>query len=229
MIYNSVMGKGGEVMRLKNVKGAKEIIDASPYIIKNPWEFKGRYDEIFGNGNKICLEIGMGKGDFIINMALKNKDINYIGIEMFDSVIVRAIQKLEGLDIPNLRLIRFDATNIEDIMERDIDTLYLNFSDPWPKNRNEKRRLTSERFLNRYDSIFKKDKHIIQKTDNRKLFEFSLISYVNHGYLIKDISLDLHGDDYDNIVTEYEKRFSEFGFKIYMVEVIKVDKTLHVK
>lgn len=216
-------------MRLKNVKGAKEIIDASPYIIKNPWKYKGRCDEIFGNKNKICLEIGMGKGDFIINMALKNKSINYIGIEMFDSVIVRAVQKLEGYDIPNLRFIRFDATNIEEIMERDIDTLYLNFSDPWPKNRNEKRRLTSERFLNRYDLIFKKDNHIIQKTDNRKLFEFSLMSYVNHGYLIKDISLDLHNDDYDNVMTEYEKRFSELGFKIYMVEVIKVDKTLHVK
>jgi len=228
MRYNKYIEKG-ENVRLKNVKGAKEIIESSPYIIKEPWKYKGKYDELFGNKNKICLEIGMGKGDFIINMALKNKDINYIGIEMFDSVIVRAVQKLDSLDIPNLKLIRFDATDIEDIMEKDIDTLYLNFSDPWPKNRNEKRRLTSERFLNRYDKIFKKDRHIIQKTDNRKLFEFSLMSYVNHGYIIKDISLDLHSDDYDNVMTEYEKRFVERGLKIYMVEVVKVDKTLHVK
>ena len=208
-------------MRLKNVKGAKDIIEASPYIIKNPEEYKGRYEELFNNKNEIHLEIGMGKGDFIINMALKHKDINFIGIEMFDSVIVRAIQKLDDMDIPNLKLIRFDATNIDDIMDGDIDTLYLNFSDPWPKNRNEKRRLTSERFLSRYESIFKGKKHIIQKTDNRKLFEFSLISFIKYGYVIKNISLDLHEDEYENVMTEYEKRFSSLGCKIYMVEVEK--------
>lgn len=208
-------------MRLKNVKGAKEKIEASTYIIKNPEKYRGKYKEIFKNDNKIHLEIGMGKGDFIIKMAEKNPNINFIGIEMFDSVIVRAVEKLENKKIQNLRLIRFDATNIEEVFEREIDTIYLNFSDPWPKNRTEKRRLTSKRFLNRYDKIFKEKNHIIQKTDNRKLFEFSLISYIENGYKIKDISLNLHDDEYENIETEYEKKFVSLGYPIYMVEVEK--------
>lgn len=208
-------------MRLKNVKGAKEKIEASTYIIKNPEKYRGKYKEIFKNNNKIHLEIGMGKGDFIIKMAEKNPNINFIGVEMFDSVIVRAVEKLENKKIQNLRLIRFDATNIEEVFEREIDTIYLNFSDPWPKNRTEKRRLTSKRFLNRYDKIFKEKNHIIQKTDNRKLFEFSLISYIENGYKIKDISLNLHDDEYENIETEYEKKFVSLGYPIYMVEVEK--------
>lgn len=207
-------------MRLKNVKGAKEEIDASPYIIKKPEEYKGKYNKLF-NSNPIHLEIGMGKGNFIINMAKTFPDINFIGMEMYDSVIVRAVQKLENETIPNLKLIKFDATNINEIFEKEIDTLYLNFSDPWPKNRHEHRRLTSERFLKRYDNIFKNKKIVIQKTDNRKLFEYSLKSFTDYGYKIEEISLNLHEDDFFNIKTEYENRFSSKGYPIYMAKFTK--------
>ena len=211
-------------MRLKNVKNAKEKVAKSEYIIEKPEEYKGNYKKVFKNENDIHLEIGMGKGNFIINMAKKYPDINFIGIEMFDSVIVRAVEKLESEEINNLKLIKFDATNIEDIFQNEISTIYLNFSDPWPKNRHEKRRLTSDRFLNKYEKIFKEKCHIIQKTDNRKLFEFSLMSYVNYGYKIKEISLDLNKDEKENVQTEYEDKFTNLGYPIYMVEV---DKNLH--
>ncbi len=213
-------------MRLKNIKGAKEKINKSNYIIQNPEEYKGKFKTLFQNNNPIHLEIGMGKGDFIIGMAIKYPNINFIGIEKFDSVILRATEKLEMFDLKNLKLIRFDATGIENIFDKEIDTIYLNFSDPWPKNRHEDRRLTSEKFLKRYDLIFKENYHIIQKTDNRKLFEFSLKSYVDYNYKIRNISLNLHEDDFDNVETEYEKRFVSLGFPIYMVDVYK---TLHVK
>lgn len=208
-------------MRLKNIKGAKEKISASPYIISNPEKFKGKFNTLFKNDNQIHLEIGMGKGDFIIGMAQKYPNINFIGIEKFDSVILRATQKLENLELPNLKLIRFDATEIENIFDKEIDTIYLNFSDPWPKNRHEDRRLTSKKFLARYDKIFKNINHIIQKTDNRHLFEYSLMSFIDYDYKIKNISLNLHDDEIDNIETEYEKRFASLGYPIYMVEVEK--------
>ena len=208
-------------MRLKNIKGAKEYIEKSPYVIKDPEQYKGNYKKLFKNKSKIHLEIGMGKGNFIIKMAQKYPNINFIGIEMFDSVLLRAVQKIEKLELPNLKLIRYDATNIEKIFDKEIDTIYLNFSDPWPKNRHEHRRLTSKRFLERYDKVFKNNNHIIQKTDNRKLFEFSLISYIEYGYKIKEISLNLHEDKIDNVETEYEKKFSELGMPIYMVEISK--------
>ena len=209
-------------MRLKNVRGAKEIIDNSKYIIKNPKEYKGNFKSLFENNNKLEIEIGMGKGDFIIGKYINNPDINYIGIEKFDSVIVRAIQKLEELDLPNLKLIRMDALEIDDIFSKEVDTLYLNFSDPWPKNRHQDRRLTSKIFLEKYNNIFKNKPYIIQKTDNRKLFEYSLISYVENGYKIEELSLDLYSDDIkDNIATEYEKRFVALGQRIYMVKVYR--------
>lgn len=208
-------------MRLKNIKGAKEYIEKSPYIIDNPEKYRGKYNTLFDNNNELHLEIGMGKGNFIIEMAKKYPKINFIGIEIFDSVILRAVQKLENENLPNLKLIRYDATNIEKIFDKEINTLYLNFSDPWPKNRHEHRRLTSKRFLERYDKIFKGENHIIQKTDNRKLFEFSLISYVDYGYKINNLSLNLHEDKIDNVETEYEKKFSELGMPIYMIEITK--------
>lgn len=209
-------------MRLKNVKGASAIIDKSEYIIKDPYAFKGKFHTIFKNNNRIEIEIGMGKGDFIIEKALRNPHINYIGIEKFDNVIVRAVQKLEDKKIDNLRLIRLDALEINKIFDKEIDLLYLNFSDPWPKNRHELRRLTSKVFLDKYNFIFKKAPVIIQKTDNRKLFEYSLISYVDNGYKIREISLDLYSDDIkDNVPTEYEKRFVALGQVIYMVEVTR--------
>ena len=208
-------------MRLRNVKGAKDIIDKSSYIISNYEYYKGKYNTLFNNNNPIYIEIGMGKGQFIINNALKYPDINFIGIEKYDSVIVRALEKIKD-DIPNLKLIRMDAEKIEDVFSKEVDTLYLNFSDPWPKNRHENRRLTSNKFLKRYDSIFKKDKNILMKTDNRKLFEFSLIQFSNYGYILEEISLDLYNDDVkNNVPTEYEKKFHSLGFPIYMVKVKK--------
>lgn len=208
-------------VRLKNVKGAEEIINSSSYIIENPIDYKGKFQSLFINKNPIHLEIGTGKGSFIINMAKEYPDINFIGMEMYDSVIVRAVQKLEEENLSNLKLLKYDATNIENIFDKEIDVLYLNFSDPWPKNRHENRRLTSERFLKRYDKIFKNKNIIIQKTDNRKLFEFSLKSFTDYGYNIKEISLDLHKEDIENISTEYEERFSKMGCPIYMVKVQK--------
>ena len=208
-------------MRLKNVKGADKVIDSSPYIIQNPASYKGIFQSLFHNNNPIHLEIGTGKGKFIINMAKTFPHINFIGIEMYDSVMIRTVQKQEQEELSNLKLIKMDATNIEDVFDHEIDTLYLNFSDPWPKNRHEHRRLTSERFLKRYEAIFKDKKTIIQKTDNRKLFEFSLKSFTDYGYQIEELSLNLHQDDIPNISTEYEERFSQMGMPIYMVKVIK--------
>lgn len=208
-------------MRLRNVKGAKEKIDASNYIINNYQDYKGRFNSLFSNNNPIDIEIGMGKGLFIINMAKNNPDINYIGIEKFDSVMVRAIEKLEFEDIPNLKLIKMDAEKIIEVFDKEIERLYLNFSDPWPKERHEKRRLTSENFLKKYDNIFKSKKNITFKTDNRKLFEYSLKSFTDYGYRINMISLDLHKDDISNVETEYEIKFSNKGYPIYMVDVIK--------
>ncbi len=208
-------------MRLRNVKGASTIIENCPFIIKDYKEYKGKYKTIFNNNNPIHIEIGMGKGDFIIGMAKKYPEINFIGIEKFDSVIVRAIEKLDE-EIPNLRLIRMDATEIEEVFDKEVDTIYLNFSDPWPKNRHSDRRLTSLKFLKRYDSLFKNEKTIIMKTDNRKLFEFSLIEFNNYNYKFEEISLDLYKDDIkDNVQTEYERRFHELGFPIYKIIVKK--------
>ena len=208
-------------MRLRNVKGASDIIAASSYILKNYKDYKGKFRDLFDNKNPIHLEIGMGKGDFIINMALNNPEINFIGIEKYDSVVVRAIEKINP-DISNLILIRADAEEIEEIFYKEINTLYLNFSDPWPKNKHSKRRLSSTCFLKKYDNIFKDKKNIVMKTDNRKLFEFSLIEFVNNDYKILDISLDLHSDDIsNNVETEYEKKFVKLGFPIYKVSVIK--------
>ena len=207
-------------MRLKNVKGADKKIEECSLVIKNPEVYRGKYKEIFDNNNPIHLEIGMGKGNFIINMAKTFKDINFIGVEMYDSVMVRAVEKLED-NISNLRFIKIDAVNIEEIFNKEIDVLYLNFSDPWPKSRHEDRRLTSLRFLKRYDNIFRKEKTIIQKTDNRHFFEYSLKSLTDYNYKILEISLDLHKDDVFNVETEYEKKFSDKGYPIYMAKVIK--------
>ena len=208
-------------MRLRHVKDADIIINNCSYVINNYKEYKGKWNKLFCNNNPIHIEIGMGKGDFIIGMALKYPGINFIGIEKFDSVMVRAIQKL-NIEIPNLRFIRMDATEIEEAFENEIDTIYLNFSDPWPKKRHAFRRLTSTEFLKRYDSLFKDRCHIIQKTDNKDLFVFSIKSFNNYGYLINDLTFDLQNELYpDNVETEYEKRFKNKGNSIYMIDVTK--------
>lgn len=209
-------------MRLRNVKGAKEKIENSKYIINDYINYKGKFKELFGNDNPICIEIGTGKGNFIKKMAQINTNINFIGIEKFDSVIVRALEKVEDEIIPNLKYIRMDATEIENVFDKEIDTIYLNFSDPWPKVRHTNRRLTSECFLKKYDNLFKEKKHIIFKTDNRHLFEYSVTSFNNYGYNIDDICLDLYSEDTQtNVPTEYEEKFHNKGMPIYKIEVSK--------
>jgi tRNA (guanine-N7-)-methyltransferase len=200
-------------MRLKNVKGAKERINNSTFVMDK---------NIFNKKKPLHIEIGMGKGKFITEKAIKNQDINFIGIEKFDSVLVRALDKIEGQEIHNLRLMRMDALNIEEYFNKEVDIIYLNFSDPWPKVRHADRRLTSPIFLEKYKKISKNNTHIIMKTDNRKLFEYSLEMFSLNNFEIKKISLDLHADDIkENITTEYEMKFSSKGGIIYMVEVIQ--------
>lgn len=211
-------------MRLRNKKNANAIVNDSDYIIKNPEEQKGIWDKVFGNDNEIHIEIGMGKGNFIINMALNNPNINYIGIEMYDSVIVSAVNSLKQREekIPNLRLIRMDATEIAEVFDKEVSRIYLNFSDPWPKAKHAKRRLTSEEFLTRYDNIFISNKVIYQKTDNNELFEFSMESLINHGYTLENVTRDLYNNMIEgNIATEYETKFSQKGIKINRLEAYK--------
>lgn len=212
----------GDVMRLRNVKGAKEKIENSKYVILDYENYKGKFREIFGNNNLLYVEIGTGKGKFIRELALKNPNINFIGIEKFDSVLVRALEKVEDEDIPNLKFIRMDATEIEKAFSHEIDKIFLNFSDPWPKARHENRRLTSTSFLKKYDNIFKDKKEIEMKTDNRHLFEFSVISLTNYGYKLEYLCLDLYSEDTSlNVSTEYEDKFHNKGFPIYKVIVTK--------
>lgn len=207
-------------MRLRNVKGAKNIINSSKLIIENYEEYKGNFKILFGNDNPICLEIGTGKGNFIINMAKKYPNINFIGVEKFDSVLVRALQKIDYLN--NLRFIRMDAEYIDKVFDNEIDTIYLNFSDPWPKDRHRHRRLTDTNFLKKYDGLFEGKKHIIMKTDNRKLFEYSIIEFTNYNYKINEISLNLYDDDIlDNVSTEYEEKFHSKGVPIYKIDIVK--------
>ena len=207
-------------MRLRNVKNKDEILNASLYLVKNPEENKGKWKEVFGNGKPIYIEIGMGKGKFIIENAISHPDINFIGIEKFDSVLARSLPKIpEGLD--NLLIIRMDALNIDNIFSNEIDRIYLNFSDPWPKARHHLRRLSSRVFLEKYDGLFSGDKVIYQRTDNQSLYIYSLMSYSENGYVLSDISFDLHKDKEDLITTEYEDKFSNKGMPIYSVVATK--------
>ena len=208
-------------MRLKNVKGANEIITKGKYYVANPYEYKGRWQQYFGNDNPIYIEIGMGKGDFIIENAKRYQGINFIGIEKYDSVIVRAIQKSNDLELDNLRIIRTDAHNLNEIFIEEIATIYLNFSDPWPKDRHAKRRLTSPQFLAIYDNLFKGEKRIVMKTDNLNLFDYSLDSLMANGYEIAYKTNNLDCLQADNIMTEYETKFYHQGIKINKLEAIK--------
>ena len=208
-------------MRLRNVKNAKEIVENSEYVIKNPEEYIGKYKDLFNNENNINIEIGMGKGDFIIGMAKLYPNINFIGIEKYESVMVRAIEKLENEYLPNLKLIRMDAINIDKIFNKEINTIYLNFSDPWPKSRHYKRRLTSPIFLNLYDKVFIDKPYIVQKTDNIGLFAYSIESLSKYGYTLDKVSLDLKNEDLPNVETEYEKKFMSMGVKINYLDAKK--------
>ncbi len=208
-------------MRQRNVKNKHEILNNSSYYINNPEEYKGKWKSVFDNNNPIYIEIGMGKGKFIIENSLKYKNINFIGIERQDSILALAIKKVPD-GINNLKLINYDANTIENIFDSEIDKIYLNFSDPWPKKRHEKRRLTSPVFLEKYNQIFKNDNVIEFKTDNKDLFCYSIKTLNNADYFIEDITFDLEKrEDLDNIKTEYEEKFTKLNSPIYKIVVNK--------
>lgn len=208
-------------MRLKKVKNADIDVKNSSYTINEPLLLKGKWNKEFKNNNEIHIEIGSGRGQFIIAKAMKNPNINFIGIEVQDSALVKAVKKLDNLgnNLPNLRLLRIDAFNLTGVFENEISCIYLNFSDPWPKKRHTKRRLTSPIFLKVYDSIFTDKKKIVQKTDNIDLFEYSIESFSQYGYKLENISYDYN--DANNIETEYEEKFRKQGIKINYLEAIK--------
>ena len=208
-------------MRLRNIPGSKEAIADSAYVIQNPEKRRGCWQEVFGNQNPVQIEVGMGKGRFIMDMARLHPEVNYIGIEMYDSVLLRAVQKIEQLEekLPNLYFIRTDARNLPEIFgKEEVDRIYLNFSDPWPKDRHTKRRLTSRQFLERYDQILVKHGQVEFKTDNRPLFEFSLDEIREAGWTLLAHTFDLHHDKQmmeGNVMTEYEEKFSSAGNPIH--------------
>ena len=187
-------------MRLRNVTGSEKIIAASPYVVQEPKEMKNKWKELFGISNPIYIEIGMGKGQFITTMAKNNPNINFIGIEKYSSVLLRAIQKVEAEEIPNLRFLCIDAKEIVDFFgKEEIDKIYLNFSDPWPKDRHAKRRLPSKEFLERYDQILKTEGNLEFKTDNRDLFDFAVEQIPETKWKIDQITYDLHDNNYIKI------------------------------
>lgn len=208
-------------MRLRRIKNIEEkILQYNNIIMMNPSDYKGNWNKLFKNNNPIYLEIGTGKGQFIMNNAINNPDINYIGCEISDSVIYKAAKKINEKEIPNLYLINVDAFKLEEVFEKDeISKIFLNFSDPWPKSRHEKRRLTSEAFLNVYNKFLNKDGVIEFKTDNRKLFEYSVLKFNELGYEMLELSLDLHSDFENVITTEYEDKFMNLGQVIYYIKV----------
>ncbi len=193
------------------------IKEHSAWIIPNPEEFKGKWQTAFNNENPVHIEVGTGKGQFLIGMAKMYPEINFIGIELAQSVIVTATEKVMAADVKNLLLLNKDANDLRDFFaDNEIDTVYLNFSDPWPKNRHEKRRLTYHTFLEQYRDILLNEKNFQLKTDNRSLFEYSLLSFSAFGMKLEEVSLDLHKDaDPLNIMTEYEEKFSAKGHPIY--------------
>ena len=207
-------------MRLRNIAGSREVIAESKFTVKEPEKVKGLWKkEVFGNDNKIHIEIGMGKGRFLMDMAALHLDINYVGIEKYSSVLLRAIQKQEQLLLPNVIFIRMDAENICDVFApSEVDRIYLNFSDPWPKDRHAKRRLPSREFLKRYDKILVPDGVVEFKTDNMDLFDFALEEVEPAGWTLNAVTRDLHNDpvmNENNVMTEYEERFSSMGNPIY--------------
>lgn len=211
-------------MRLRHIKGAEEAIATNRFVIQNPQEMKGHWQDVFPDNSPLHIEIGMGKGRFIMDMAEAHPDINYIGIEMYSSVLLRATQKMEERELSNLRFILIDATYIEDIFaEGEVDKIYLNFSDPWPKDRHAKRRLPSRQFLKRFSGVLADRGQIEFKTDNRGLFDFAMEEIDEGGFILVKHSYDLHANEdmmVGNIMTEYEEKFSSIGNPIckYIIE-----------
>ena len=210
-------------MRVRNRADARERLENSPVVFLQPKDNKGKWKEIFGNDNPIHLEIGSGKGKFIHTLAEKHPEINFIAMEAQPTVLTFLLDKVEETHRENLKLISGNAEDLlEYFAEGEVDRLYLNFSDPWPKTRHEKRRLTFHTFLARYEAILNGNKTIVQKTDNQGLFEYSLMSYAKYGFAFNRLSLDLTNSVYEeeNVHTEYEDKFIKKGNRIYMVEAV---------
>ncbi|MDO4293800.1 MAG: tRNA (guanosine(46)-N7)-methyltransferase TrmB [Eubacteriales bacterium] len=202
-------------MRLRNITGCREMIQESRFVVHDLPSCRGSWRQAFGGDGPLYVEIGMGKGRFLMDMARLHPDIFFIGIEKYSSVLLRAVQKLEEEELPNVRLIRMDAEDLESVFAPgELDRIYLNFSDPWPKDRHAKRRLESRQFLARYDKILKAGGEIEFKTDNRALFDFAVEEAKEAGWDIKELTYDLHQDpglNEGNVMTEYEERFSAQG------------------
>ena len=212
-------------MRLRNIPGSREIIAENEWCIQEAEKQRGFWHRIFGNENPLHIEIGMGKGQFLMSLAAKNPNMNYVGIEKYSSVLLRALQKMEEQPLSNLKFIRMDAETITEVFEQDeVSRIYLNFSDPWPKDRHAKRRLTSKEFFARYDKILTKDGQVEFKTDNAALFDFSLEQVELAGWRLVAYTRDLHHDEVlceGNIMTEYEQRFSAMGNPIHKMIAVR--------
>lgn len=208
-------------MRLRNIPGADDVIASSPFVIQDPVALRGNWSQAYPSVQPLHIEIGMGKGQFLMQLAALHPEINYLGIERYSSVLLRAIQKMETLDapLPNLRFLCFDAKEIESVFaEHEVDKIYLNFSDPWPKDRHAKRRLTSRQYFARYDQILKTEGVVEFKTDNDVLFDFSLEEVPAAGWKLDMFTYDLHADPLlctGNVMTEYEAKFSALGNPIH--------------
>lgn len=207
-------------MEYIKIKDADMIVNNSSYVVTNPVKYKNKWNDLFGNKNPICLELGMGRGDFIIEMAKTYPNINFVGLEINDSQMVMAVNNLKSLKLNNLKLINADAREIDKIFGKEIDTIYLTFSEPWPKRIDETKRFTHVSYLKLYDKIFKKHKHIVLKTDNKGFFAYSLETLSSYWYVFDKVSLDLHNDERNikNIMTNYEKQYLKEGRAIYYID-----------
>jgi tRNA (guanine-N7-)-methyltransferase len=222
IVFNVYHFRGVKNMRLRNKPWAKDRLEQYPqYVISSPELLKGKWNEAYEKNQPLHIEIGTGRGRFISGMAKANPNINYLGIELQKSVIVSALDHLIDAELPNLKLLNADASNLlEYFAKGDVARIYLNFSDPWPKKRHDKRRLTYKTFLKQYEEILLDKGEIHFKTDNQGLFEYSLVSFSQYGMILKDVSLDLHQSEFEgNIMTEYEEKFSNKGNRIYRCEV----------
>ena len=211
-------------MRLRHIPGAEQMIEESPFVIQKPEERKGKWHEVFGNHNPIHIEVGMGKGKFIMELARTNPEVNYIGIERYSTVMLKALQKREQLQLSNIYFMCVDAKNMAEIFEPgEVARIYLNFSDPWPKDRHAKRRLTSPQFMEVYDKILSRDGRVEFKTDNRGLFDYSLESVPEAGWKILESTFDLHHSEMaeGNVMTEYETKFAAEGKPICKLTAVR--------
>ncbi len=207
-------------MRYNIVKNASSILESNSYLVKNPFAYKGKWANVFKNNNPICLELGMGRGTFIIEMAKTHPNINYIGLELDKNQTATALKNIKDLQLDNLKMINADALKVAEIFSREIDTIYLTFSEPWPKKGDEKKRFTAINYLKLYDRIFKKHKHIILKTDNKILFASALESLSSYWYTFDKVSVDLHNDErkIENIMTDFERQYYKEHRQIYYVD-----------